>query len=269
MSRLTLTSCLRPAGNGRRISSRLPFIAALTGIVLGAAGCSTPGPNHAYLASFAEQPIIDVRPGSPDVSVPTYLSLFKELYGIAYDPFTDHLFLRTAPGNFVQVIDRPARAIKRTFIVKGLPPGPGDLAIRSRDRHLFFVHPTLPAIVETTLFGVIVRTITLDNLQSPPPGVAYDQKHNHLLILQGGDLSHVDTYDLTGKRLSGVALDRNVRLASLAYDSVAAEYYVPLLDAPAVGIFGADGHFLRQLTTTNGGDHNYVDVGERSLIRMF
>ena len=139
--------------------ARPPLLAALAGVLL-CTGCSTPGPNHAYLASFSEQPIIDVRPGSPDVSVPTYLSLVKELYGIAYDPFTDHLFLRTAPGNFVQVIDRPARAIKRTFTVKGLPPGPGDLAIRSRDRHLFFVHPTLPAIVETTLFGVIVRTCT-------------------------------------------------------------------------------------------------------------
>lgn len=252
-----------------RAAARLPLVAAFAGILCGAAGCSTPGPNHAYLARFSEQPIIDVRPGYPDVPVPTYLSLFKELYGIAYDPFTDHLFLRTAPGNFVQVIDRPARKIKRTFTVPGLPPGPGDLAIRSRDRHLFFVHPALPAIVETTLYGVTVRTIILEDIQSPPAGIAYDQKRNHLLILQGGDLSRVATYDLSGKRISGVALDRNVRLTSLAYDSIAAEFYVPLRDEAAVGIFGADGRFLRRLTASNGDTHDYVDVGERSLIRMF
>jgi len=248
---------------------RHPHYAFLAGLALLVAGCATPGPNHAYLANFAEHPVIDVRPGSPDVAVPTYLPFLRELYGIAYDPFTDHLFLRTSPGNFVQVIDRPARKIKRTFTVQGLPPGRGDIAIRSRDRHLFFIHPALPAIVETTLYGVIVRTITLENVPSPPAGIAYDQKHNHLLVLQGGDLAHVGTYDLKGKRLSGVALDRNVRLVSLAYDSVASEFYVPLLDEPAVGIFGPDGHFLRRLSSSDDQSHDYVDVGERSLIRMF
>ncbi|CAM3124343.1 hypothetical protein RAHE111665_16135 [Rariglobus hedericola] len=240
---------------------------ALAALALG--GCSTPGPNHAYLARLAEEPIIDVLPGAPDVDIPTYLSGLQDLYGIAYDPFTDHLFLRIYPGDFIRVIDRPARKIKRSFVVKDLPPGPGDLAIRSSDRHLFFVHPTEPAVIETTLYGVIVRTITFENVQGSPAGVAYDQKRDQLLILQGGDLAHVGRYDLKGKRLSGVALDRNVRLVSLAYDSVAAEFYVPLLDEAAVGIFDAKGHFLRKLSTPDGTAHDFVDVGERSLIRMF
>jgi uncharacterized protein YjiK len=234
-----------------------------------AGGCSTPGPTHAYLATSSAAPVIDVRPGAPDVEVPTFLFSLNELYGLAYDPFTDHLFLRVFPGDFIRVIDRPAGKIKRSFYVPGLPAGPGDLAIRSRDRHLFFVHPALPAVVETTLYGKRIRTLTLDALSSPPAGLAYDQKNNVLYALQGGDRAHIDTYDLSGRRLSGVALDRDVRLTSLAYDSTAAEFYVPLLDEPAVGIFDHTGRLLRTLPSPAGRTDDFVDVGPRSLIRMF
>lgn len=239
------------------------------GLVLGLAGCSTPGPTHAYLASRAEDPIRDLLPGTPDSDVPTYLISVNELYGIAYDPFTDHLFLRVFPGDFITVIDRPARKVKRSFFVHGLPPGPGDLAIRSRDRHLFFAHPALPALVETTLYGQTVRTITLENLQGPPAGVAYDQKNDRLFILQGGDRARVDTYDLSGKHVGGVPLDHTVRRLSLAYDSIAAEFYVPLLDSQAIGIFDVQGHLLRTLPEPGGVAHDFVDVGQRSLLRLF
>jgi hypothetical protein len=247
---------------------QLAFSVTLAGVVL-CGGCSTPGPAHAYLATSSAAPIIDVRPGEPGVEVPTFLSSDNELYGVTYDPFTDHLFLRVYPGDFVRVIDRPARKIKRSFYVLDLPSGPGDLAIRSSDRHLFFVHPSLPAILETTLYGKAVRTITLEALQAPPAGLAYDQKTNVLYVLQGGDLAHIGTYDLTGKRLSGVALDRNVRLTSLAYDSDAAEFYVPLLDEPAIGICDPAGHLLRTLPSPAGRTDDFIDVGPRSLIRMF
>lgn len=242
---------------------------ALAGVVLLATGCSTPGPTHAYLASRAEDPIIDVLPGSPEVEIPSYLASVNELYGIAYDPFTDHLFLRVFPGDFVRVIDRPARKIKRGFIVKNLPLGRGDLAIRSSDRHLFFAHPTEGAVIETNLNGVIVRTLALEHMQGPPAGVAYDQKNNLLFILKGGDLAHVGTYDLTGKRIAGVALDRNVRLTSLAYDSSAAEFYVPLADEASIGIFHLNGHLLRTLPAADGAARDFVDVGQRSLLRLF
>jgi hypothetical protein len=251
------------------IRPRQPAIlAALAGMVL-CGGCATPGPTHAYLATNSAAPIIDVRPGVPDVEVPTYLFSLNELYGIAYDPFTDHLFLRVFPGDFIRVIDRPAGKIKRSFHVADLPAGPGDLTIRSRDRHLFFVHPSLPAVVETTLYGKHIRTFALDALSSPPAGLAYDQKNNVLYVLQGGDLAHIGTYDLTGRRLSGVALDRNVRLTSLAYDSASAEFYVPLLDEPATGIFDNAGRFLRTLPSPAGRTDDFIDVGPRSLIRMF
>ena len=232
-------------------------------------GCATPGPTHAYVAGLAQDPIIDLLPGSPDAEIPGYLDPVNELYGIAYDPFTDHLFLRVFPGDFIRVIDRPARQIKRSFFVESLPAGRGDLAIRSRDRHLFFAHPDSPQITETTLHGRVVRTITLDNLQGAPDGLAYDQKNDRLLVLKGGDLAHIGTYDLTGKRLSGIALDRDVRLSSLAYDSTAAEFYALLLNQPAVGIFDAQGRLLRTLPTPSADTHHLIDVGQRSLLRMF
>jgi hypothetical protein len=238
-------------------------------LVLGVAGCSTPGPTHAYLASRSDSPILDVRPGTDIVEVPTYLTSINTLYGLAYDPFTDHLFLRVFPGDFIRVIDRPAGKIKRSFYVRGLPAGRGDLTIRSRDRHLFFVHPSLPAVVETTLYGKVIRTFTLEALQSSPAGLAYDQKNNVLFVLQGGDLPHIGTYDLSGRRLSGVALDRDVRLTSLAYDSDAAEFYVPLREENAIGIFTTTGHLLRTLPSPEARTDDFIDVGPRSLIRMF
>jgi hypothetical protein len=224
---------------------------------------------HAYLGGQAEDPIVDLLPGSPDASVPTYLSSVNTLYGLAYDPFTDHLFLRVFPGDFIRVIDRPARKIKRSFFVEELPPGRGDLAIRSSDRHLFFAHPTDPSIIETTLNGKFIRSITLENLQGPAAGIAYDQKHDRLLILKGGDLADIGTYDLQGKRLSGVALDHDVTLRSLAYDSNAAEFYVPLPGNSGIGIFNSHGHLLRTLTSADPHSHDFVDVGQRSLVRMF
>jgi len=238
-------------------------------ILLALAGCATPGPNHTYVAATGAAPILDLATGVSMTEAPSHLRAADDIYGIAYDPFTDHLFLRIAPGNFIRVIDRPARAIKYDFKVEGLPEGPGDLAIRSRDRHLFFVHPTKPVLVESTLFGKHVRDIPLEALQGPPAGVAYDQKLNRFLILTGGDLASVATYSLDGKRLGAVALDRNVLLTALAFDSVAREIYVPLHDESAIGVFDLKGHLLRALPIPAAHGRDHVDVGPRSFIRLF
>ena len=248
------------------------FIAFLLGatIALSLAGCSTTGPTHAYLASRAEAPIFDLLPGTPDAAIPSHLGAINELYGIAYDPFTDHLFLRILPGDFIRVIDRPARKIKRSFFVPELPPGRGDLAIRSRDRHLFFAHPTLPAILETTLYGRALRTITLEQLQGAPGGVAYDQKNDRLLILHGsGPAARISAYDLSGQLLGGITLDQPARRVSLAYDSAAGEYYVALADEPAVGIFDSQGRLVRTLANPGPHAYDFIDVGQRSLLRLF
>ncbi len=245
------------------------FIAVAVMSMLGLTGCSTPGPTHAYLASRAEDPIIDLLPGASDVPIPSYLTSDSELYGLAYDPFTDHLLLRLFPGNVVRVIDRPARKVKRGYTVQDLPPGRGDLAIRSRDRHVFFAHPTLPLVLETNLHGRTVRTIQPGTISSPPAGVAYDQKNNRLLILEHNHRSRVVTCDLAGKPIDDVTLDHAVRRGSLAYDSVAAEFYVPLLDRPVVGIFDSQGRLLRTFAATGNDAHDFVDVGQRSLLRLF
>ncbi len=231
------------------------------------AGCATPGPNHTYVASRTRETVIDLPPdGATNIEVPAYLKTQDALSGIAYDPFTDHLFLRVAPGNFVQVIDRPARKIKRRFTVEGLPPGGGDLAIRSRDRHLFFAHPDVPQVVETTLYGRLVRSIPLEDLSSPPTGVAYDQKRNHILILSGD--ARVVFYDTRGKRLEEISLERAVSPGSLAYDSAAGEIVAVLPGEPAVGFFDTQGRLLR--TLPSGGEPDaFIDVGPRSFIRMF
>lgn len=256
-----------PAG---RFLSGAPSLAA-TCAILACAGCSTPGPAHAYLASGDNETILDLplSVDAPAGEIPSFAYLAGEFQGVAYEPFTDHLFLRVRPGNIVRVLDRPARSIKRAFRVAGLPEGPGDLAVRSRDRHIFFAHPSLPAVLETTLDGAAVRTLALDSLHGPPEGVAYDQRRDRLLILKGGDLAHVGFYDLSGRRLDGVSLDRDIRLGSLGYDSATAEFYVPLRESNTIGVFDAQGRFLRALPVPSGDIYDYVDVGPRSLIRMF
>jgi hypothetical protein len=246
------------------------LLAALACVALAAAGCSTPGPNHTYVAATGDEPILDFTAGAPVTNVPSHLFLENKIYGIAYDPFTDHLFLRTVPGNFIRVIDRPARTIKYDFTAEGLPAKPGgDLAIRSRDRHLFFVHPAEPVLVETTLRGKHIRDIKLESLYEPPSGVAYDQKLNRFFVLTGGDLSKITTYSLDGKRLGAVGLDRNVLLTSLAFDSVAREFYVPLHDESAIGVFNLKGNFLRAIPVPSTQKRDCVDVGPRSFIRLF
>jgi hypothetical protein len=148
--------------------------------------------------------------------------------------------------------------------------GGGDLAIRSTDRHLFFAHPTLPAVVESTLYGQFVRTLTLDTLAGPPSGVAYDQKQNRLYLLSSGEPAQVSTYDLTGKRLGCVTLERNVTRSSLAYDSVAAEFYVRLSGEAAIGVFNPQGKWLRSLSLAESEPAGeFIDVGPRSFLRLF
>lgn len=251
-------------------TGRLLLFASLASAALGLGGCATPGPNHTYVASMGDEPILDLSAGNPTAKIPCYLFSANTLYGIAYDPFTDHLFLRVLPGNFVRVIDRPARSIKYDFTAEGLPSnGGGDLAIRSRDRHLFFAHPTEPLLVETTLVGKHIRDIRLQGLAGAPSGVAYDQSLNQFFILSGGATDQISTYSLAGKRLGTVSLDRNVRLTALAFDSVARELYAPLSTESAIGIFNLQGRLLRTLAVPSEQDHDHVDVGERSLIRLF
>ena len=250
----------------RKHLNKFGLVATLTCVAIGGGGCATPGALHVYsLASTAHESVHDTGPeGAADV--PSFLAPKETLTGLAYDPFTDHFFLRLAPGNFIRVVDRPARAIKREFKLAELPTtGGGDLAIRPRDGHVFALVPTESAVVEFTRYGEFVRRFTLAALTAPAAGIAYDPARDQLFILSGHTPALITTHALDGQRLTSLALDQVITPSSLGYDAEKKEFYVPLDRADSIGVFGEDGHLLRTLSERA----IFVDVGPRSFLRMF
>ena len=240
------------------------------------AGCATPGPLHIYTAApTPSAPLRDLDRDTAAVSeVPSFLAAGESLLGFAYDPFTDHFFLRLAPGDRFRVVDRPARALKRDFTLPALALAPtatagGDLAIRPLDGHVFAAHPTQPAVVEFNRFGQLIRTLPLATLTAPPSALAFDSARDRLLALSGGDLARVTVHDLAGQRLAAFALDRAVTLTALAYDSAQREVYAPLARETAVGIFSDQGRLLRTLPLPPTAPPPFLDVGPRSFLRLF
>lgn len=256
----------KPAARRHPLIARLtPLFAAL----LLLAGCATPGPNRGYYLSsentFYVMQFDPTDPAAPVTRQASYLRLLDVPFGMAYDPFTDHFFIRLNPGNRLHVVDRPDRSIKRVFKLNGfdMPAGAGDLAIRSRDRHLFLINPAAAELVEFDLNGGYERTVSLDR---PAKGVAYDQAHNRLLTLHGPE---VVVRGLDGGVLSTVTLARPVKAGGLAFDPAAREYFVPLAGADELGVFAEDGALLRTLPLPPESGWLSFDVGPRSLLRLF
>jgi hypothetical protein len=246
-----------------------PLLACLS---LLAAGCSTPGPRHAYLYSPALGPTIrDIDPftGDETTGVPAYVDHGEHVLGMAYDPFTDHFFIRLFPGNQIRVIDRPAASIKRSFRAPTLPLGGHDLAIRSRDRHLFFTDPTAPAVFETDINGELEHYHKLEGLAAPAWGIAYDSLQDELLILPAQQSDRLIRFSPTGARLGELPLEVPVQGMSLAFDAEAREYFASLADASAIGVFDARGRLLRRLPRPSPERETFIDVGPRSLLRLF
>jgi len=79
----------------------------------------------------------------------------------------------------------------------------------------------------------------------------------------------VSTHELDGRQVSAVALDRDVTLTALAYDAEKRELYAPLAREAALGVFDEAGHLVRTLPLPAGETLRFVDVGPRSLIRVF
>jgi len=259
-----------------RPGATLVRAAILSAVALGGGGCATPGPLHLYtlgagsagVFSVASTSLDAVQDTGPDgtANVPSFVGPNETLTGFAYDPFTDHFFLRLAPGNRIRVVDRPARAIKREFKVDALSTvGGGDLAIRPRDGHVFALEPTERAVVEFTRLGEFVRRLALDALPGPAAGLAYDSARDRLLVLSGGKVAHVTAHALDGSLLSSVALDGKITPAALAYDPEKKEFYVPLNSGGAIGVFGEDGRPRGVIPVPA----TFLDVGSRSFIRMF
>lgn len=236
------------------------------------AGCSTPGPGHAYLYSPAlGSTIRDVDPfsGAELAGVPAYVAVDEPVLGMAYDPFTDHFFIRLFPGNRVRVVDRPASAIKREFVAPSLPLGGHDLAVRSRDRHLFFTDPNGPGLIETNANGELQRYLRLEGLEVPPRGVAYDPVDQALLVLANEHADRVLRFDMDGRALGAVELGAMVEGASLGFDADAREFFASLADGTAIGVFDSQGRLLRRLPRPASGRETFIDIGPRSLLRLF
>lgn len=242
----------------------LPLAAALLG--LGGAGCATRGPLHVYAVSAAQShPIVDDGDGGR-TDVPSFLEPADRLDGFAYDPFTDHFFLRLDPGNRIRVVDRPARAIKREFTIEGAPAGGGDLAVRPRDGHLFLLGPLPGQILETTRLGKLLGEFRLASPAGRPVGLALDTVQDRLLVLDV-DGQRVTLHDLRGQAIGEIRLQRPAGSA-LSFDSEQREFYAPLRDAPAeIGVFAEDGRLRRTLSIPK--TLGLVDVGPRSFIRVF
>lgn len=239
------------------------------GIVL-LSGCATTGPNHVYAAATVEPGI--VRDLGPEArwDLPSFIAPGEKLTGLAYDPFTDHIFLRLSPGNRIRVIDRPARKVKREFVINELPAsGGGDLAVRPRDGHIFFTHPATPVLIETNRLGAFVRQIHLARLEKPPVGVAYDSARNRLLVLYDSHYPVLGFHDLAGNLLHSVSLDYEGARGALAYDSANGEIYAPGCLEAVITVFNEEGKVLRQLPTPDGELAEFIDAGPRSFVRIF
>lgn len=265
----TPTGCAKPKPRNSARACR----AALSALVLALlAGCSTPGPSHAYLYTPAlGSTVRDIDPntGAEQASVPAYIQPQETVRGMVYDPFTDHFFLRLYPGRLVRVVDRPARKIKREFLAPSLSVGGHDFAIRSTDRHFFFTDADGPVLIETNINGRFVRRISLANLAVPARGVAYDPVAKELLVLAAETSDRVHRFTMQGAARGEIPLETPVRGNSLGFDAVERTLFASLADGSAIGVFDAQGRLVRRLPRPAPDQEVFIDLGPRSLLRLF
>jgi hypothetical protein len=230
------------------------------------AGCATRGPLHVYaLAGDGDRPVIDTGAGGAS-EVPSFLKAEERVSGFAYDPFTDHFFLRLAPGDRIRVVDRPARTIKREFEIAGAPRGEGDLAVRPRDGHLFLLGAAPGQVLEATRLGKYLGEFMLAGSRGAIRGLALDANQDQLLAL-AADGRRITVHDLRGRFLRELHLDRAAGPA-LAFDPDAREFHAPLRERPGeIGVFDAQGRLQRTLPAPAG--PGLIDVGPRSFVRVF
>ncbi len=234
-------------------------------LALAGAGCATSGPLHLYSLSEAVPGTIRDAGDGGTTEAPSFVGKAEGLTGFAYDPYTDHFFLRLAPGNRIRVVDRPARTIKREFNLEGPPAGGGDLTVRPRDGHLFLIDSTAPTVWEFTRLGKPVRTIVLETLMAAPRGIAYDAGEDALLLYLPGAQPQIVRFSMQGALQGVVAVERELA-GPLAFDAVKREIYAPLApDGRDVGVFDQAGRLLRPAAAAG----EFLDVGVRSFIRVF
>lgn len=241
----------------------------LAAAVLGGAGCATRGPNHVYVTTAGNPAIHDL--GAAQVATVPGGPAGGQVLGLAYDFNTDHLFLRLAPAQVIRVIERPSGKVLREM---PLPAGlhtaaPADLAIRSRDRHLFAVHPDGRTIVELTLRGEPLRRLELPDLGGRIAGLACDQRDDRLLVLAATSPARVAAVGADGNVLDYVTLAEAVSPVSLGFDSEGRRHFVPLADGRTLGEFDAEGRLVARHALPDGTPITGIDAGQRSFVRVF
>lgn len=246
--------------------TRIAVLAGLSAVALGGGGCATPGPNHVY--TLGEPNPASIRDTGPEsvVEVPSHVTDRERVTGMAYDPYTDHLFLRLAPGNVIRVVDRPDRSIKREFTIPELPATGGDLTVRPRDGHLFFACPGDRFVVETDRFGKFLRRLELEMGDGDAGGIAYDAVRNRLLVAVNGPQPELRIHTLNGKLLQSSPLNSGPIL-SLAYDATNREIHAVVRGESALVVLNEEGKILRMVPA--GASTDFVDLGQRSFVRVF
>ena len=253
-----------------RDSIRKPgLLALLCAAAIGGGGCATGGPNHVYAAVAGSPDVRDLGP--PAVGIARAVAPGERVVGLAYDFNTDHLFLRIAPAQVIRVIERPSGRILREMPLSPdlRTDAPADLAIRSRDRHLFAVGADGRSVVELTLFGDLVRRLDLPGLAAPIGGLAYDQRNDRLLVLTTSSPARIGTIAPAGSVTDDATLAVAVAPVSLGYDSDARRYYVPLADGVTLGEFDAGGALVARHPVGDNHPITALDAGPRSFVRVF
>ncbi|MSU66734.1 MAG: hypothetical protein EXS38_11680 [Opitutus sp.] len=123
----------------------LTALAALAWLALGAGGCATPGPLHVYLLATDRSEQVQDRGDGRAADVPSFLAENERLTGFAYDPYTDHFFLRLAPEiGSRSSIDRPRRSNANTS--RNNCPTRAEANSRSDRGTATFFRPSDPAV---------------------------------------------------------------------------------------------------------------------------
>ena len=227
------------------------------------AGCATPGPLHVYSVPAIRAETIRDDGHHQSADWPSFLAPGETITGFAYDPYTDHFFLRLAPGNRIRVVDRPARKIKRELELDPDATG-GDLALRPLTGHLYLLRTGEASVLEITRLGKTVRTFALRGANGIPTALAFDAEQNHLLVL-GADRRTVTRHDLQGEPGRAITL-AHAAGGSLAFDSVGRCFYATSdRDDGGIEVFDESGKWLRREPARA----RFVDVGPRSLVRVF
>ncbi len=246
--------------------------------IVAVAACSTRGPSHVYWAESSGAALHDLAVDSGERrTLDAHVDKDETVVGLAYDRFTDYLFLRLAPGDVIRIVNRPAnsrvRDLKLTPEV-ALSPGETpanslDITVRSRNRHIFAIDPRATGFVEFTLEGKMVRKI---RMAAPPPGpvggLGFDQRRDRLVVLFAGSPAVLAEVTLDGVIAHQTNLAAAVHPISLGCDSDTGEYFVPLADG-AIGAFDRDGHLLHRHPVPAGATPAAIGAGPRAFLRLF